>query len=248
MSAFVPLAAVFLFGAAIGSFLNVVALRTLSGESIVYPPSHCPRCSHRLGAKDLLPIISYLLLKGRHCGGRISPQYPLVEVAVGALFGGLFALYGPALKSLWLAAFFAALAVATVTDLKEGVVPYGPLIWSAAAIIGLKLAGSRDGFLSDLLAAAVMFFVLALPAKFNLVGEGDAPVGVLVGFSLGPAAAAAALFWAVVLGGAYGAALLVKNSRNSKKAVPFVPFMAAGCAVAVFLPGATWFLPPYTVV
>jgi prepilin signal peptidase PulO-like enzyme (type II secretory pathway) len=167
---------------------------------------------------------------------------------MGVLFGGLFALYGPTLEFLWLAAFFAALAVVTVTDLKEGVVPYGPLIWSAIVIISLKLVNSRDDFFSDLLVAAILFLVLALPARFNLVGEGDAPVGALIGFSLGPTAAVAALFWAVVLGGAYGVTLLVKDSRNLNKAVPFVPFMTIGCAVAVFLPGTAWFLSYYTVI
>ncbi|MFN3179723.1 MAG: prepilin peptidase, partial [Thermus sp.] len=108
-----------LLGLVVGSFLNVVIHRLPKGESIVFPPSHCPACGHRLAPKDLVPVLSYLALRGRcrYCSSPISPRYPLVE----ALTGGLFLLaslsYPPSLEALLVFAFLSFLVALSFIDL-----------------------------------------------------------------------------------------------------------------------------------
>lgn len=233
-------AAAFLAGTIIGSFLNVVALRSLSGESILWPPSRCPVCGHKLAALDLIPIFSYLALRGRcrYCRGRIYPQYPTVEAATGAVFATLFARYGLTLDFFRLAVFASAMIIVTITDLKEMTVPYAPLTFAAVAGVALKLAGGRGGEIpGDMAAAAAVFAVMAFLSWHGLMGGGDAPVGALIALALGPVQTLAAIFIAVVGGGLYGASLLVRDSQNMKKAVPFVPFLAAGSVAAAVWPG-----------
>ena len=108
-------------GLVFGSFLNVVALRLLSGESIVFPGSKCPKCQNHIAWYDNLPVLSYLLLMGkcRHCKTHISVQYPIVEAFTALSFIGVFIFYGFSLKTLFLFVLCFALIVITITDLKE---------------------------------------------------------------------------------------------------------------------------------
>lgn len=114
----------FVIGLCIGSFLNVVVLRGLSGESIVLPPSHCTKCSHRLAWYDNIPVFSYLWLKGkcRYCDEKISPQYPLVELFTGLVFAGIFYKYGFSINMMFLMAAASLCIVMAVTDIKEKVI------------------------------------------------------------------------------------------------------------------------------
>lgn len=114
----------FVIGLCIGSFLNVVVLRGLSGESIVLPPSHCTKCSHRLAWYDNIPVFSYLWLKGkcRYCDEKISLQYPLVELFTGLVFAGIFYKYGFSMNMMFLMAAASLCIVMAVTDIKEKVI------------------------------------------------------------------------------------------------------------------------------
>ncbi len=114
----------FIIGICIGSFLNVVVLRGLSGESIVLPPSHCTKCNHRLAWYDNIPLFSYLFLKGkcRYCDEKISPQYPIVELFTGLIFTGIFYKYGFSTNMFFLMAAASLCIVMTVTDIKEKVI------------------------------------------------------------------------------------------------------------------------------
>lgn len=110
-----------IIGLCVGSFLNVVALRLLIEESIVFPGSKCPKCKHPLAWYDNIPVLSYLMLAGkcRYCKSRISVQYPLVELATGILFVTIFLCFGITLKTLFLLILASCLVVITVTDLRE---------------------------------------------------------------------------------------------------------------------------------
>lgn len=114
----------FIIGICIGSFLNVVVLRGLSGESIVLPPSHCTKCDHKLAWYDNIPVLSYLLLRGkcRYCDEKISPQYPIVELVTGLIFTGIFYKYGLSTNMFFLMAAAALCIVIAVTDIKEKVI------------------------------------------------------------------------------------------------------------------------------
>ncbi len=116
-----------IIGLCVGSFLNVVVLRGLSGESIVLPPSHCTSCNHKLAWYDNIPLFSYLFLRGkcRYCGEKISPQYPVVELATGLIFAAIYYKYSFATINLNLFFLLAAASlciVMTVTDIKEKVI------------------------------------------------------------------------------------------------------------------------------
>jgi leader peptidase (prepilin peptidase)/N-methyltransferase len=113
-----------IFGLVIGSFLNVVILRLFSGESIVFPCSKCPKCSHPIAWYDNIPVIGYIMLRGkcRNCKESISIQYPLVEISTAILFVLTVLTFGIALKSFFLLILISALIVITVTDLKEQVI------------------------------------------------------------------------------------------------------------------------------
>jgi len=115
---------VFILGAAVGSFLNVVILRAFSGESIVLPPSKCPQCKEKIKPWDNIPILSYLFLKGkcRHCKAKISPQYPLVELFTAIIFTFVYYRFGFTLNTIFLMIASSLFIVMSVTDIKEKVV------------------------------------------------------------------------------------------------------------------------------
>ena len=115
---------VLVIGLVVGSFLNLVALRLLSNESIVYPPSKCPKCNTRLKWYDNIPVLAYLLLRGkcRYCKARISPQYPIVEAITGVIFLLVFLKFGFSVQTLMLWLLMGACIVMCVTDFKEQVI------------------------------------------------------------------------------------------------------------------------------
>lgn len=118
---------IFIIGLCVGSFLNVVVLRGLTGESIVLPPSHCTKCDHKLSWYDNIPVLSYLILKGkcRYCSEKISPQYPVVELFTGLIFAGIYYKYSFGtfnLNALFLMIAASLCIVMTVTDIKEKVI------------------------------------------------------------------------------------------------------------------------------
>jgi len=115
----------FAFGLIVGSFLNVVVYRMPRGESVVWPGSRCPGCGHPIAARDNLPVLSYLLLRGRcrHCAAPISWRYPLFELAIGALFAAVAWRYGASLEALLWMGFAAALAAAAAIDFEHQIIP-----------------------------------------------------------------------------------------------------------------------------
>jgi leader peptidase (prepilin peptidase)/N-methyltransferase len=121
----VIVAGAFLFGLIIGSFLNVCILRIPNDESVVAPPSHCPACGAGIKPYDNIPVVSWLLLRGRcrKCKARISPQYPAVELLTGLLFVACYLMFGWSFEALKWAVFAALLVVLTVTDLRERILP-----------------------------------------------------------------------------------------------------------------------------
>jgi leader peptidase (prepilin peptidase)/N-methyltransferase len=194
-----------LIGLVIGSFLNVVILRLLSGESIVFPRSKCPKCSNPIAWYDNIPVLSYLLLKGkcRNCSQPISIQYPLVEVITALFFVATLIIYGLSLKTAFLLVLICALIVITVTDLKEQVVfditsiPLIPLglaynffnIGNTASVhinfFGLSL---NDAFLASLAGAIVGALFFEVFARLGVVlvghrafGGGDSIIAAALG-------------------------------------------------------------------
>jgi leader peptidase (prepilin peptidase) / N-methyltransferase len=224
--------AVGVLGALVGSFLNVVIHRLPRGESLVSPRSHCPECRRPIGPRDNVPLLSWVVLRGRcrHCRTRISGRYPLVEaltvvtfVAV-ALTRGLhpeLALYLP----------FAAMLIAVAgIDLDHRIIPNKVLlpaaVWAVAA--GTLI---HPGALPEMLIAggsAFLFLLLAALAYPSGMGMGDVKLAGVMGLYLG-AAVAPALLAAFLTGSVVGLALLLRQGASARKrGVPFAPFLALG--------------------
>jgi leader peptidase (prepilin peptidase)/N-methyltransferase len=233
----------FILGLVIGSFLNVCVYRLPRGESIVFTPSHCPTCGSRLGARDLVPLLSYLGLKGRcrFCGAPISARYPLIELATGLLFAAVYAHTGlTALlpKQLFLVA---VLIMVTFIDLKYMIIPDRIIVFSLAGGIFLNLLARDLSLLSaglGLLAAAALLLAPALIYRGGM-GGGDIKLAAVIGLFLGWPNGLLAVLLGCLLGALVGITLLLTGRKGRKDAIPFGPYLAAGTLLAM-LYGDYW--------
>jgi len=241
-----------IFGLAIGSFLNVVIWRVPRGESIVTPPSACPRCGHRIRARDNLPVVSWLVLSARcrDCGESISGRYPMVEAATGVLFV-LVALrigWSAALPAyLYLAALGLSLAL---IDLDTHRLP-DALVLPAYPVMGVLLAVASwaEGDWSALLRAVIggvvlwaLYFVLMM-VRSGGMGFGDVKLAGVLGAGLGWLGWGSLVvggFAAFLLGGVYAVGLLATRRAGRASRVPFGPWMVLGAAVGVAVGEPLW--------
>jgi leader peptidase (prepilin peptidase)/N-methyltransferase len=220
-------------GLAVGSFATAVAHRVPRGISFAFARSECPACGVQIGARDNVPVLSWLLLRGRArcCGARISPRYPLTELAVGLLFAATVLVYrDDAAEAAIGLVFVAMLAVVTLTDLEQRIIPNKVLI--AAAVLCLAIAVPTDlaGVPERLVAAAGaggLFFLVALAYPAGM-GLGDVKLAATMGLFLGRAVAPAILI-ALLIGSLAGLALIARHGAQARKmAIPFGPFLALG--------------------
>jgi leader peptidase (prepilin peptidase)/N-methyltransferase len=231
------------FGLAFGSFLTVVISRIPAGESVVRPRSRCPRCGAEIRARDNVPVVSYLLLRGRcrSCGERISPAYPLIEGATALLFASAGLVVHPLERAILAAPFLGILLAVGVIDARHRIVPnrivYPALALYAATILVLDLAGLEVDAIRSLLGLlfyAVPLFLVALAVPRGM-GMGDVKLAGLIGLVLGSfglayVGVAAALG---VIGGGVGAILAILIlGYGRRQHIPFGPFLAGGAAVA----------------
>jgi leader peptidase (prepilin peptidase) / N-methyltransferase len=228
----------FVGGLMTGSFVGLVAHRVPRGGSIVAPRSVCDSCGVQIAAYDNVPVLSWLMLRGRcrSCGAKIPATYLLVELALGAAFAltAVVLRDDPAQLALGLV-FVAMLAAITLTDLERRVIPNKILI--AGAVAGLLIAGATDpASLPErgvsALAAGGLLFAIALAYPRGM-GMGDVKLAAVMGLYLG-SAVAVALAVAVVVGGVVGMAVMLHRGSGARKlAVPFGPFLALGGIVAL---------------
>lgn len=234
------------FGAAIGSFLNVVIWRVPRGESIVRPASHCPSCDAGIAARDNVPVISWLVLGGRcrGCGGRISARYPLVEAITAGIFAALAAKFGGhAVLPAYL--YFGAIAVTlALIDLDTFRLPNVivlPSYLAGGALLGIAAGVEHDGaaVVRGLLGMAVYygaFFVLWFAYPRGM-GFGDVKLAGVLGLFLGYLGwgiLAVGAFAGVLLGGIVGIGLVLFAGAGRKTRVPYGPFMLTGALLAIF--------------
>lgn len=239
---------IFLLGLAVGSFLNVCIYRLPAGESVVSPPSHCRACGVRLGPADLIPVLSYILRRGRcrSCGAPFSARYALVELATGALFVWCFFVsgLGPSLiKALILTSF---LVVITLIDFDHQLIYDKVLIWLAGAGVAINLSfaytplwGSSItlpvGLLDMLLGGLVgggLLLAIAIVTRGGM-GGGDVKFAAALGLWFGWQQTLLTLFLSFLAGGLGGGALLLLRLRKRKDLIPFGPFIAAGAFAAL---------------
>ncbi len=229
----------FVLGAVLGSFFNVLIYRLPKGISIVMPPSHCPLCGERLSWWENIPLVSYLLLRGRcsHCKGPISPIYPLVELITAIATATIAATFGFTPKALWAALFLLPLIPAAFIDLKHFILPdvftLGTMAWgimaSAMGISPVDLKGALIG----LAVCGGVFLLIALVSKGGM-GLGDVKLAASFGANLGWKVGITALFVSVFLGATVGIILMVLRIKGRKDKIPFGPFMVMGAYICVF--------------
>lgn len=232
-----------LLGLVVGSFLNVVIYRVPLRRSVVWPASHCPACGEPIKPLDNVPLLSYLLLRGRcrNCGARISPRYPLVEALTGALFAAAAYQFGLGLQLLSaLVLIFTLLALAGI-DLEHQLLPN--VIVGPAALIGFALSileRPETWWLYPVSALVVAggLFALALAYPGGM-GMGDVKMGGMLGAFLGPYAALA-VFLGAVCGALVGGVLMSLGKMRRRSALPFGVFMALGGIVALFVGPQLW--------
>ena len=233
-------------GMLVGSFLNVCIDRPPRNESIVNPPSHCEACQHRLGVKDLIPLFSFLLLKGRcrYCQASIPPRLFWVELSTAIIFAFLYWSYGLSVE-LGVIAFYACLfTVIFVIDLEHRLIlnkvlypgmvvalliaiflpqpPWIPQLW-VHGLANFALGGAI-GF--------VVFLLLALISRGGM-GFGDVKLAALIGLATGFPLVLLALLIAAILGGLPAIVLLATGKRGRKEAIPFGPFLAVAAMVTL---------------
>lgn len=228
----------FLAGLAVGSFATAVAHRVPRGISVAFARSECPACGAQIAAYDNIPVFSWLLLRGRArcCGARISPRYPLTELAVGALFVATVLVYrhDTAEAAIGLV-FVATLAIVTLTDLEQRIIPNKVLIAGAILCLAIAIPADPAGVPERLIAAAAaggLFFLVALAYPAGM-GLGDVKLAATMGLFLGRAVAPAILT-ALLVGSFVGLALIARHGAGARKmAIPFGPFLALGGVIGL---------------
>lgn len=267
-----PFAPVFLlfagmFGLAAGSFLNVVAWRAPLGKSIVRPGSACPSCGTPISPHDNIPVLSWMILRGRcrSCRAPISVLYPVVEMATGLLFVAAGLRTGMSPLFFHHAVFLSLMVLALRTDLEHFMILDSVSVGGTAAGLGFSFLPGAPGFVPALLAAGGAFLFFLLIRSFSVaylksrnvrveapegfedeeedfqsgLGWGDVKLAACLGAFLGPGPAVAGLFISFLTGAVYGVAVLFRGGRRTRP-IPFGPFMAFGGAVALFFGSRLW--------
>lgn len=253
---------VVLLGLALGSFFNVCIHRIPLGQSVVFPPSYCPRCKKRIRPYDNIPVLSWILLGGRcrSCRKPISLRYPVVEAGTALLFAAVFARFGLSWETLSGLVFVSLLLVMAFVDLDHQVIPFRLSI--PGVILGITLSFLPPGRTVDALLGAaagagfVLFawllwrYVLAgVFRRFGIdqkegIGVGDLPFAAMLGSFLGLSSTLVALFAAVAVGVAIGLVLQWVGRTGKGQPIPFGPFLAAGALVGLFFGAsiADWYV------
>ncbi|MGD8413824.1 MAG: prepilin peptidase [Candidatus Latescibacterota bacterium] len=230
------------FGAVLGSFLNVVIYRLPLGRSIVRPGSSCPGCNAPVAWYDNIPVFSYVFLGGRcrRCKARISARYPVVELVSAAAAAGVVWYYGPTLQAVWIYAFLAIMLAITLIDWDHQIIPdplsLGGVVlgWVGAAVC-LDI-GIVQSFVGSLAGAGVILLVAGLykaVRKVDGMGGGDVKLMAMIGAFLGWQMVLPVLFLAALFGSLYGA-WLIRSGGHGKTAVAFGSFLAPAACVMLF--------------
>ncbi|OPJ56333.1 prepilin peptidase [Alkalithermobacter paradoxus] len=229
---------VFIFGSLIGSFLNVCIYRIPKGESIAYPPSSCTDCNNKLKLLDLIPIVSYILLKGRcrYCKSKISIKYPLIEFMNGIIYLMLFIRFGLSILTIKYFIISSILVVVTFIDYKYQIIPDGLIIFGLISIFIMHILDNfHIGFINSILGMLIgggSFLTIALITK-GAMGGGDVKLMALLGFALGPWNILLNIFLSFIIGAIICLILLVFGIKTRKDYIAFGPFIAIACFITI---------------
>jgi leader peptidase (prepilin peptidase) / N-methyltransferase len=236
-------ALIIVFGLIIGSFLNVVIHRLPLRENVVFPPSHCPRCQTAIPFYHNIPLLSYLVLRGRchSCHEHISLRYPLIEGFCAFSFWLTWQFFGLSLHAVFTAVFICLLITLAAIDLKHMILPDELTLGGAALFFAYSFfnpaVSQLDAVLSGLGAALLFsgfFFFYLKVRKIEGLGVGDIKMVLLMGLFLGLQRLVVAIFLASFSGLLVGIFLIIFKKKNLKFALPFGPFLSLGSYIALF--------------
>jgi len=238
----------FLLGTIMGSFIDCAVSRLAKKEDIVFKRSYCPHCHHSLAWFDLVPIISFIVLKGRcrYCHRRISWEHPLVELGTGFLFILIFLLGGNTVLTAFFILVAIPLAIVFLFDLKYSLIPsqliYPTLVFTLLSRLGLDIYQSQgfyfwtshifSGVLGLILMSGFLGCLYVL-TKGRGMGLGDVELGMLLGAILGWPLSLVGLFLSFLIGAILGLILIVLKRKGWKSEVPFGPFLILGSTMAL---------------
>lgn len=238
---------IFLLGLAIGSFLNCIIYRLEKKQSFLKGRSYCPHCKHNLMWLDLIPVMSFLHLRGqcRYCHKKISIQYPLTEIATGLIFLLIFLATQDLTKIdnvinvIFLFYIASVLIIIFVYDLRHYIILDRVLFPAIAITFFYQLIFNHmtpfGSYMLAVFVASGFFLVIFLISKGTWMGFGDVKLAVLLGLLLGFPNILLGLFLAFFLGAIVGSALMLFGKRGLKSEVPFAPFLIMGTAIAMLL-------------
>lgn len=228
---------IFMCGLSIGSFLNVCIYRLPQNQTIITPPSHCMNCSTCLKSCDLIPVISYLILRGRcrYCGIPFPSRYPMVELLTAILFVWCFQIFGLSLllfKALILTSF---LLVITFIDYDHQLILDKVLLWFSAVGVAINLWTYSISIFNMLIAGLMgggLLLLIAVVSRGGM-GDGDIKFAAALGLWLGWKCLLLTLFLSFLLGGVGGISLLMFKIKSRKDFIPFGPFIALGALLSM---------------
>src|SRR6266404_2066697 len=243
---------VFIFGAIVGSFLNVCIARIPKGASLVSPPSHCPNCKDPIRFYDNIPLVSYIFLLGRcrSCGEGISPRYFVVELLMASLAAALNYEFGLSLAFFVGFVFVAGLIVISFIDLDVRIVPDvislpGIVLGLLLSIVGYFAIGNASGIVPSPMSSAIGIlagggFLLATAWIYEKItgvegmGGGDIKLLAMIGAFLGWPSIPVTLFFASLVGSVVGLTCMLLTGAGRRLALPFAPFLCSGAILFIF--------------
>lgn len=229
---------IFIFGLLIGSFLNVCIYRIPKEESIVFPPSHCSNCNNKIKFYDLIPIVSYILLRGkcRHCGTKIAIRYPIVELGTGIVVLMLYLKFGLGFEwikysilTYWVIVI--GLIDLDTTDIYFKTTVTGIILGIVFIILGFYFGyGIKEYLLGGAIGGGLIAIIVLLTGG---MGWGDVEVFLLGGLFIGFKLTIIALLLSFVLGGTIGILLILFKKKTRKDTIPFAPFISLAVIITV---------------
>jgi len=233
---------IFILGLIVGSFSNVCIYRIPRNESIIYPASHCPKCRSNISLKDNIPLLSFILLKGRcrNCKRKISIQYPIVELLTGLIYLIIYLIYGLSIQSLIYIILSSALIIIAFIDLNQQIVP--DVISLPGIVIGFIISFFVPyiSFINSALGVVVgggIILVIGIAGsvifKKEAMGGGDVKLAAMIGAFLGWRYIIISLFLGFFLGALAGIILILSKIRSREDVVPFGPFIVLGSFITL---------------
>ncbi|HLU23489.1 MAG TPA: prepilin peptidase, partial [Bacillaceae bacterium] len=238
----------FLYGLLFGSFYNVVGLRVPKKQSIIRPRSACPSCGRTLSFLELMPVVAYVIQLGKckHCGKRISPIYPIMELTTGLLFALAYIKIGWSFELVIALTLISLLVIITVSDLTYMLIPDKVLLVFTGIFIIELIIEPLSPWWDSLAGAAVAFIMLLAIAIISKggMGGGDIKLFTVLGLVLGVKLVFVSFFFANLIGAIIGIIGMAIGKIERKKPIPFGPFIAIGTIIAYFFHKEifTWYL------